>query len=415
MLKFFFLPFGLLLLLQFECCDGLSPEKPEPSTVPALTEGYKVGRTLLVYMMAENSLSYYSNEDLTEIKNGVAGVDDDSRLFVYVDNSDPKLLPAIYQYHYSGDSLYENKVYSFDEDMCSSDTATLGIVLDFILDKYPTEELDLVMWSHADGWLRGPDDDTMKRSIGIDNGLNDYGNNTSTTIEMEELASLLKRLPIKVDRIMFDACLMQCVEVAYALRDAVDWVIASPAEIPGPGAPYDKVVPAFFSNNNGVKGIIDVYRKFYDSQYAGVVLSAVSASHMHELAELTSVYVKKYLAKSNANAYNELMSYIPGGAYYKKPAYPAYYDMNAVMKSLLETDEYTAWRTVLDKAVPYLEISKSHAWYSSIIRSYVNVDVDECSGISMYVPQEAGFCSEFNEKFMTTEWYKAAGFDEAGW
>ena len=45
------------------------------------------------------------------------------------------------------------------------------------------------------------------------------------------------------DFIMFDACFMMSVEVAYEVRNYTDYYIGSPTENPGPGAPYDKVVP----------------------------------------------------------------------------------------------------------------------------------------------------------------------------
>ena len=49
---------------------------------------------------------------------------------------------------------------------------------------------------------------------------------------------------------LFDACYMQSVEVIYQLRDRTDYFIGSPTEIPGPGAPYEAVVPALFSQIN---------------------------------------------------------------------------------------------------------------------------------------------------------------------
>lgn len=404
-----------LLLLLAGCVEHESPA-PE---IPALTKGDTVARTLFVYIMAENSLGrLYVDYDLEEIRNGAAGVNDDSRLFVYVDNCDTTSFPAVHQFHYSNDELHEKKIFSFDSDPCSSDTATLGKVLDVILADYPTKKLDIIMWSHADGWLRSPNKAGWLRSVGIDNGKNNYTNNVVKSIEMEELAVLLKRLPVKVDRLMFDACLMQGVEVAYALRDAADWIIASPAEIPGNGAPYDKIVPAFFSEYDGVEGIMDEYKEAYDLFSGGVVLSAVCTAHMQELADVTRASVKKYLAAGNSNVYDGLFSYVPGGAYYSKTSYPAYYDINAVMKGLLAAGEYNVWRAALDKAVPYLKISDSHDWFSALVTGrnpYIEVDTDVCSGMSMYVPQDKSFCNNFNRDFKTTEWYKAAGWDEAGW
>ena len=43
---------------------------------------------------------------------------------------------------------------------------------------------------------------------------------------------------------------MQSVEVVYQLRNRADYFIGSPTEIPGPGAPYEVVVPALFAVNS---------------------------------------------------------------------------------------------------------------------------------------------------------------------
>lgn len=91
---------------------------------------------------------------------------------------------------------------------------------------------------------------------------------------------------------MFDACFMQCAEVAYALRDCANWIIASPAEIPGYGAPYDIVVPLFFDATASPQSIIDAYKAGYEGENTGVVLSAVRCAAMQQFADATAVAVK---------------------------------------------------------------------------------------------------------------------------
>ena len=70
---------------------------------------------------------------------------------------------------------------------------------------------------------------------------------------------------------------MQCVESAYALRGAVEWIIASLAEIPGNGALYSTLVPRFFQNDGTVE-IIDLYIiGLYIKAYDVFVCGAMSA------------------------------------------------------------------------------------------------------------------------------------------
>ena len=51
-------------------------------------------------------------------------------------------------------------------------------------------------------------------------------------MNIEDLKSVLQKAP-HFDFIMFDACFMQSVEVAYELRDYCDYYIGFPAENPG--------------------------------------------------------------------------------------------------------------------------------------------------------------------------------------
>ena len=394
----------LLLTLLVSCCRG--PEvKPD-----VVGKGCTARKTLLVYMMAENSLNDYASLDVDEILQAVPSIPRDCRLFVYVDDSS---FPQLTQYYRmtSGETGC-SRFQPFNTDVCSSDTAALGTVLDFILKDYPTETLDLIMWSHGDGWLRGPLNSSPQRSIGIDNGKNSSIDKVTETIEVEELAALLEALPTKVDRLMFDACFMQCVESAYALRNAAEWIIASPAEIPGDGALYSTLVPDFF-NSDGPEDIMDSYIKAYEAEPAGAVLSAVHTGYMQNLADATYAYVIKYFNSEKKREYTDVFSYLPGGRYNGSPAYPSYFDMNVVMKKYLTADEYTGWREVFDSAVAY--VASSAKWYSAVCGRVIGYDMSVGGGMSMYMPQHYSRNEKFNSDFKTTEWYSAAGWQQAGW
>ena len=396
-----------VLVLLISCNSEPDVLKVKPDVVG---KGEKARKTLLVYMMAENSLDNFASLDVAEIVEAVPAVPNDCRLFVYVDD---KGFPMLTQYFNLTNGEVGNSNYlPFDKDVCSSDTAVLGALLDYIIDDYPTESLDIVMWSHANGWLRAPLNTAPQRSIGIDNGNNSFSNISTKCIEMEELAALLRRLPTKVDRLMFDACFMQCVEVAYALRGAAEWIIASPAEIPGDGALYTTMVPEFF-RSDGPEAIMDVYIKSYENEYAGAVLSAVRTSGMQHLADVTYSYVNKYFNINKTRDYSQLLSYLPGGRYMGSMQYPSYYDMNVVMKRYLTDEEYLHWRKAFDAAVAY--VAASPTWYSAVCGRVIRYDKESAGGVSWYLPQRRAMNETFNRDFRTTEWYSAAGWEAAGW
>lgn len=207
---------------------------------------------------------------------------------------------------------------------------------------------------------------------------------------------------------MFDACLMQGVEVAYALRNAADWIIASPAEIPAYGAPYDKVVPLFFDAYSDVEDIMYEYKKAYDNEYYGVVLSAIRTSYLQEFADSTRRYVEKYFDIASPRNFYNCTSYVPGNI-------PAYYDMNSVMKSVLDVADYESWKNVLGNVFPYVMASNSKMVYSAIAGGRIVYISSDCGAVSAYFPQDRVANRRHNEDFKTTEWYKAAGWDVAGW
>ena len=403
--------FFFLTTLLFAGCDESGGGNGGSAVLPDIkpfAKGDTVSRTLLVYLMAENDLSDFLKSDFDEIKSAACGLTDDVRLFVYFDNSDPGRLPSLLQYHPYEGHLVENVAFAFDSDVCSSDTAALGKVLDAMFADYPTRAFDLVLGSHADGWVRHHAKSALNRTIGVDNGRNDYSYNKTTVIEIEELAALLERLPVKVDRLMFDACLMQGVEVAYALRNAANWIIASAAEIPADGAPYDKMVPLFLDPVSTVEDIMYEYKKSYDNEYYAAVLSAVRTSCMQELADATSVCVEKYFNAETVNNYSSCLAYVPRKA-------PAYYDFNSVMKKFLEQVDYAVWKTVYDKAVPYAMVSNKRKVYSNVAGGVVINITDDYGAVSAYFPQDKSQNETSNSDFCTTEWYRAAGWDAAGW
>lgn len=397
---------SFLFIFICSCDNDVNGGKHEFNGVQ---KGDTAVRTLLVYMMAENSLGVnFDSLDIKEVAEAAVDVPSDCRLFVFVDDeSHPRILQF---YNIDGEGANET-LHPFADDICSSDTASLGATLRFLLDDYPTRSLDIVLWSHGDGWLPGKHAAPM-RSVGIDNGWNGFSNISESVIEMDELATMLENLPVKVSRLMFDACFMQCVEVAYALRNAVEWIIASPAEIPGNGAPYNTVVGAFFASD-GVEEILECYKAAYEGEYMGVVLSAAYMPAMQQLADITYAPVCNYFNINKKRDYIDVFAYLPGGVRTASWTMPCFYDANAVMKKYLSASEYAIWSEALSKAVPHLVTTGE--WYSSYKGRVLPVDTLSCGGISMYMPQTSSYNVTLNDAFSRTEWYRAAGWEMAGW
>lgn len=201
----------------------------------------KVSRTVLLYMMAENSLASYAGEDLKELEEGLKDLPQDAHFIVYIDDASN---PRVIHYQNNDGQINSETVVQYKENLCSVDPAVLQDVLSLVYRDYPAESYGVILWSHGEGWLPATSKvDT--RSIGVDNGRNSYSN-SGPQMDIADLADVLNDFPY-ISFLMFDACFMQSIEVAYELRNSVEYIIASPMEIPGPGAPYHKIIAPMFS------------------------------------------------------------------------------------------------------------------------------------------------------------------------
>ena len=405
----FLLPLALYVATLFIGCksDDVDGDGSNEIIVDVLEPGDTAARTVLVYIMAENNLSYFADLDLVEMYRSAAAVPDSCYMLAFVDALSN---PYICRFYRNAKGFAKcDTVYSFEDDFNSADTLHFNRVLDWVATEYPSKNLGLVMWSHGSGWTRRL---SCSRSIGADNEMNSEFGIPYKSMEMEELAGSLGRLSAKVDYILFDACFMQSTEVAYELRNSAEWLIGSPAEIPANGAPYDRIMGELFSFPFNPDGLIKKYSKGYSS-YLGVLLSAVKCSAVDGLADATAAFVPAYFSSDSVVDYSDVFSYLSGGCFRDYNLYPEYFDMNAVMLHRLPEDAYHAWKSAFDEAVPYKVASSK--WLSGINdRNYV-VNDSVYSGLSMYVPRNDVKYAGLNADFTTTRWYSATEWSSAGW
>lgn len=376
--------------------------EPEP---PATT----AERTVLLYIAAENSLARYVNFDLLELKEGIASsLPENNNMVVFTDDTS---FPYICRYSNQSGVVRCDTIKKYEKDFLSTDSVQFEAVLKYVFDAFPAHSYALVVWSHGDGWLLDPNRAPAVRSIGIDNGEN-TNNNSGMRLQIEELERAISLLDLKFDYIFFDACFMQGVEVAYTLRNCADYIIASPAEIPGFGAPYQLMVQPMFAQPADIAGMVNAYYSYYNdniimdgSTRYGALLSAIKCSEMENLAAATAPLVIKYFQKENMPDLSGVQRYYPYISKYR----PEYYDINGVMHAVATFDEYSTWKEQLDKTVPYAQATSF--WYSLL--GYQTTDLDYYSGVSCFVPKTV---YPFLNDFHAVSWYYAAGWwGNTGW
>ena len=250
------------------------------------------------------------------------------------------------------------------------------------------------------------------RWVGQDKG------NGDNRMNISEFVEILKSAP-HFDFILFDACFMQAVEVAYELRDYTDYCIGSPTEIPGPGASYDAVVPAMFSAENAAVNIAKAYYAPYAAKYdegkglsnsnwtAGASVCALRTDKLVDLARIT----KQVLPGSVDNA--QLRSLIfdydkRRGSDGFQDGHVGYYDMANMMKKIIVNGGYLTWRQAFDAAVVYWATTSMN--YSAYIGMF---SMEGTNGVSCYIPSVSNTVTD--KAYRSTEWYTSAGFAALGW
>lgn len=381
-------------------------------------------RTVLVYMSGENSLSSFANNDLNELKTGSKSIGNNN-LVVFVDRSDSKELPWLARLQ---DGKVTDSVSVKDmniqptegyvqDDPYASDPRVMEKVIEYTLNKYPSKNADyaLAFFGHGSGWLIMNDSIAYtsmarNRAYGIDNGKN-TSSDTGKWLNIPSMAKVLAHFP-RFSYIFLDCCNMQCLEVAYELRNVTDYIIGSPAEIPGVGAPYVTVAPAMMEKTTFWKSIVDRYYEQHDGGY-DVPLSVIKTSEMENLASATKTVLKTFADKFNG-AYPDLTNLIY--YYYDYSPKQQFYDANDFVLKFAETNDYKTWKQALDKAVIYKKMATKWMTNKSWSGYYYSFEMTEekYGGVSMFVPQW-NYTSGDNETIQKMGWYKAAGYSEIGW
>ena len=384
----------MLMLLGLTSCHDIKEEE----------EKHTYDRTVLVYAAADNNLASYLQGDIDEMLKGAADIPRNSRLLAYVDDYS---LPRIISIELENGEPISKTVKQYESEHNSGDTETLRLVMEWMVENSPSESYGLVLWSHGTSWV--PAKAPAQRAVCVD---------SNKWMEIKEIADVLAQLP-RLDFILFDACFMQAIEVAYELRQVADYIVASPAEIPGPGAPYHRLVAPMFATPFNAERIAEEYYLEYkensilvqghEPDCFGVCLATVDCSQLEALATHTREMIEKYVRTDNNISLYGVQKYYP---YTGSTSRPEYYDMNGYMRHLItDSTDYAQWKVVFDNAVPYQYTTDQ--WFSDYTGGLLNVDVENYGGVSCYIPKAGR--TRLNTAFRATTWYEAAGWKQIGW
>lgn len=361
----------MLIILMYALVVACNNNDEPAPVVPTIE------RSVLVYIVADNTLSGYDSDDILEMLSAAEdGKFGDNRLFIY--HAGRYAAPALKEVTANG----LVKIKEYDTTISSvSDTRMQQVFNDFKRQS-PSTHYGLVLWSHASAWTSSdqPTGDISAQSYGDDKGAH---------MNIDVLANVVN--DEEFEFIYFDCCHMASIEVAYELRHATPYIIGSASEIPSAGMPYDATMPYLLKGD--VEGAAQQTFEYYD-RLAGAnrtcTMSVIKTSELDNLAEATRlIFAKKPVLPENYKPFNY------------RTARPYYcYDLDHYVKALAGDEAaYANFQEALSKAVIY-KANTPKLWNSISLEGH-------CGLSCMILDYITGLGNNLNwSYYYTTQWYR---------
>lgn len=190
-----------------------------------------------------------------------------------------------YRYKLLQQNVVEKR--TLDQEMGYSPAKEIVDSMKWVKQYYPAKRYALVLWDHGNGildrsggsrplfsWLRAPG--TANKALHTRGVLYDYSQGTFLdSAGLSQACSQVKAvIKQNIDILGMDACLMAMIEVAYQVRDSVNYLVGSQQTEPGTGWEYTESLRAFVGNptiatSTLASALVTAYKNFYSSgQYA---------------------------------------------------------------------------------------------------------------------------------------------------
>lgn len=350
------------------------------------------------------------------------------RLLVYThfsvsDANFNELTPShLVQLSIDGGKLRSDTLLTIEKTRYATDPDVLREVLQKAADLYPDAHYGLIVSSHGTGWLpagkynsgnyiqfsdrrhtgtaysdvaelplyrynEDPDEPRVK-TFGAEVEMK---NNTRYSREMS-IPSFAAAIPIHLDYLLFDACLMGGIEVAYELRNVAAKIAFSPTEVLADGFDYSNI-STLLSNNISIEGFCDIYFNHYLNSSA--TISVVESAGLPALAETSKRLFNKY--RSSIDALNESS----GVQRYYRANHHWFFDFKDIFtKAGITAEDEASLDAALQECISY----------KAATAAFLGLQIVNYSGLSMYLPGAGD--AEANTFYKTLAWNKATNLVE---
>lgn len=415
-------------------CDWLCPDN-------GCTVDTENRKTLLLYSAGHNSLRHYLLDDIQNLKQGWLPGDgcNDDILLVYTHTprhsgsySEPSTPYLLRLYQDKNGTAVSDTLITYEAGTISSSAAQINKVLTYIKDNFTSGSYGMIFSSHATGYLpagfyKDPDSYTfttkgmmmksarlhgiptpvpyiepeydpslpMVKSIGEDR----MGSGNSQLSYEIDLPDFAAAIPMKLDYLLFDACLMGGVEVAYELRGKASKVGFSQAEVLAEGLNYKTLASRLLQNDiPDPEGVCDDYFAYYDAEsgvYRSATISLIDCDRMDALGEVCRELFQTYREAISTTDHTKVQRFFRYGKHW-------FYDLESILLNAgISQSDLDRLHSALDQCVIY----KGHT--PEFMNEFA---INTFSGFSMYLPSNGH--EELEKFYKTLKWNQATGLVE---
>jgi hypothetical protein len=255
--------------------------------------------TMLVYIAADNDLAQWADSDLVEMEQ--FGSTPDVSVVVQIDK------PAIGARRLLIGQGSSSPIQDLGiVDMCAWET--LSDFLSWGITSFPANKIMVILWDHGTGWTATPN-----QSFGTD-----WSSGSVLSIAngdfRKALATAHEYTDKRIDLFIFDACLMQQIEVAFELQPYARVLLAPQSIMPLAGLRYDQILEAIH-RNPGI-AVTHLSEAIIDStvnNYQGVqpvTISAINLQGANDIRKHTARLTQRLLGIPPAQALKDLRNTI---------------------------------------------------------------------------------------------------------
>lgn len=187
---------------------------------------------LLLYMAGDNSLATQIADNIEDI--AAAGLPSGTQILIQADFPIDGVKRMM---------IRDKKVVELAA-VGHLDSSSGAVIADFVAwsrRAFPARRYALVISSHSDAWKS---DSSLRTSLIVDDSAETFGNPIEIAAWLEGANTSFDGYYRALDLLVFDACNMGCIEIAWQFRKCADFTAFSQAFVPAQGLPYGKIVSA---------------------------------------------------------------------------------------------------------------------------------------------------------------------------